>query len=109
MSAYPVTDAVTRAESYCREREAVLKAVRGLLIDNLGLRRQPEEIDPDTALFGSGLGLDSIDAVEIVIALETEFGVKLTDERSRRGALRSVNAIVDAVMATGSHSGRGET
>ena len=86
-------------EQYCQQREQVLAAVRRLLIESLDLRRQPDEIDPDTALFGTGLGLDSVDAVEIVIALETDLGVKLTAERARRRALRSVNAIVDAVLA----------
>ena len=83
-----------------RAREAALAEVRRLLIDSLDLRREPDEIDPDTALFGTGLGLDSVDAVEIVIALETELGVKLPDERTRRRALRSVNAMVDAVLAS---------
>jgi acyl carrier protein len=83
-----------------RAREAALADVRRLLIDSLDLRREPDEIDPDTALFGTGLGLDSVDAVEIVIALETELGVKLPDERTRRRALRSVNAMVDAVLAS---------
>jgi acyl carrier protein len=85
-------------EAYCRAREDALAAVRRLLIESLDLRRKPDEIDPDTALFGSGLGLDSVDAVEIVIALETDLGVKLPDERSRRRALRTVSSIVDAVM-----------
>jgi acyl carrier protein len=83
-----------------RDREQALAAVRRLLIDSLDMRREPDEIDPDTALFGTGLGLDSVDAVEIVIALETELGVKLPDERTRRRALRSVNAMVDAVLAS---------
>lgn len=99
-SALPV-DGAQPLEVYCGNREQTLTRVRQLLIDSLDLRRSPEDIDPDTALFGSGLGLDSIDAVEIVIALEVELGVKLSDEGSRRGALRSVNAIVDAVLAAG--------
>jgi acyl carrier protein len=90
---------MSNVEAYCQSREEVLAAVRRLLIESLDLRRQPDEIDPDTVLFGSGLGLDSVDAVEIVIALETDLGVKLSDERTRRSALRSVNAIVDAVLA----------
>lgn len=103
-SAAPV-DGGLSLEVYCGNRDQTLTRVRRLLIDSLDLRRAPEDIDPDTALFGSGLGLDSIDAVEIVIALEVELGVKLSDEGSRRGALRSVNAIVDAVLAAG---GRGQ-
>jgi len=84
--------------SYCQLREEILGAVRQLLIDSTDLRLQPDEIDPDTVLFGTGLGLDSVDAVEIVIALETELGVKLRDDGSRRRALRSVNAMVDVVL-----------
>jgi acyl carrier protein len=91
---------VDQLAAWTRAREAALADVRRLLIDSLDLRREPDEIDPDTALFGTGLGLDSVDAVEIVIALETELGVKLPDERTRRRALRSVNAMVDAVLAS---------
>jgi len=87
-------------EEYCRRREEILARVRQLLISSLDLRRQPDEIDPDTALFGTGLGLDSVDAVEVIISLETELGVKLTDAAERRRALRSVNALVDVVLAS---------
>src|SRR5688572_17401072 len=90
----------TDLEAYCRRREEVLARVRQLLISSLDLRRQPDEIDPDTALFGTGLGLDSVDAVEVIIALETQLGVKLTDAAERRSALRSVNALVDVVLAS---------
>ncbi len=91
----------TSVEDLCRRREEVLASVRRLLIASLDIKRPAEQIDPDTALFGTGLGLDSVDAVEIVIALETEMGVKLIDEDLRRRALRSVNALVDAVLAAG--------
>jgi acyl carrier protein len=86
-------------DAYCRRREEVLASVRRLLIACLDLRREPDEIDPDTALFGTGLGLDSVDAIEVIIALETEFGIRLSDEGARRRALRSVNALVDTVLA----------
>lgn len=86
-------------EAYCARREAVLAEVQRMLAAALDLRRAPAEIDPDTTLFGTGLGLDSVDAVEIVIALETELGVALPDDRARRRALRTVNALVDAVLA----------
>ena len=86
-------------DAYCRRREEALDGVRRLLIASLDLSCAPDEIDPDTALFGTGLGLDSVDAVEIVIALEIDFGVKLDEDRGRRRALRSVNSLVDAVLA----------
>jgi acyl carrier protein len=85
---------------YLEQREGVLDEVRTLLIASVDLPCAPDEIDPDTALFGTGLGLDSLDAVEIVIGLETDLGVKLDGEGARRRALRSVNALVDAVMQT---------
>jgi len=87
-----------KLKAYLEDRERTLAQVRQLLIASLDLKRPPEEIDPDMALFGSGLGLDSIDAVEIVIALETELGVKLEENTARQRALRSVNALVDVVM-----------
>lgn len=85
--------------AYVERRKAVLAAVRRMLLVSLGLRREAEEIDPDTSLFGTGLGIDSVDAVEIVIALETEFGVKLADAMQRKLALRSVNSLVDCILA----------
>lgn len=93
--AVPVDNALG---AYVRRREDVLAGVRRTLIACLDLRREPDDIDPDTVLFGTGLGLDSVDAVELIISLEMEFGVKLGTDEARRTALRSVNAVVDAVL-----------
>ena len=80
-------------------REDVLARVRRLLVGKLHVERPPEMIDPDTPLFGSGLGLDSIDTVELLVCLDTDFGVRLPDEASGRAVLRTVNGIVDLVVA----------
>ena len=85
--------------AYIARRAEALTRIRRMLVVSLNLRRKPDEIDPDTALFGTGLSIDSIDAVEILVALEIEFGVKLPDPIDRRRALRSVNALVDLVLA----------
>lgn len=80
-------------------REEVLERVRRLLIEKLRVRREPVEIDPDTPLFGTGLGLDSIDSVELLVCLDTDFGVRIPDDVTGRAVLRTVNGIVDLVVA----------
>ncbi|HZN93749.1 MAG TPA: phosphopantetheine-binding protein [Myxococcales bacterium] len=90
-------------------RQAVLDQVRAMLIRQLYLRREPDEIDPDTPLFGSGLGLDSVDAVELLVSLETTSGIRVPDNRAAVNALRTVNSIVDLLLGAppGSKAGEG--
>lgn len=81
------------------EREALLAELIDVMIRDLGLEREPDEIDPDTPLFATGLGLDSVDAVELLVMLEVDFGVKLDGETEGRRALRTVNGMVDLILA----------
>jgi acyl carrier protein len=81
------------------EREEVLGQIRRILIDGLNLKREPDEIDPDAPLFGSGLGLDSIDAVELALLVEERLGVRLEDDAMARASMRTVNSLVDRVVA----------
>jgi acyl carrier protein len=61
--------------------QPTLEQVAELLIDTLQLRDVGiEKIDPDEALFGSGLGLDSIDALEIALAVSKTYGVTISSE-----------------------------
>jgi len=62
-------------------------------------RREPDEIDPDTPLFGVGLALDSIDAVDLLVQLSAEFGIDVRDDEEGRVALRTVNSLVDLALA----------
>ena len=89
---------------YIRRRSDVLERIRRMLFVSLKLQGDPREIDPDTALFGTGLGIDSLDAVEIVVAMEIEFGISLADPILRRSSLRSVNSLVDLVLSEGEAS-----
>jgi acyl carrier protein len=74
--------------------------VKAAIVRSLHLPIAPESIGDDLPLFGEGLGLDSVDALELVLELEREFGVKVTDEQLGRRALRTVSAIVGLIEET---------
>jgi acyl carrier protein len=59
----------------------------------------PDKIDDDAPLFGSGLGLDSIDALELVVMLEKNYGVVIKDIEQGRPAFRSVRALAEFIDA----------
>lgn len=88
-----------QVQAYLDHRAQQLERVKRVLIDALHVPRTPEEIDPDAPLFGTGLGLDSVDAVELVVSLELEFGFRLDDGAAARTSMRTVNSLVDLVLA----------
>jgi acyl carrier protein len=64
------------------------------LIEQLNLEEiTSAEIDPAAPLFGDGLGLDSIDALEIIVLLEKEYGIKITDQALGKEAMQSINSL----------------
>ena len=69
------------------------------IIDSLNLEElKPEDIKDDAPLFGpEGLGLDSIDALELIVLLEKNYGIKLTDPSKAKNVLTSVKAIADYI------------
>ena len=72
--------------------------IKGLIIENLMLQVTPAEIADDLPLFGpAGLGLDSVDALQLVLALDKQFGLKITDPDTAKQTLRNVNTITEAV------------
>lgn len=67
-------------------QQSIEDRIKSLIVESLALEDvKPEEIETDAPLFGDGLGLDSIDALELALALHDEFGVKTSaeDERNR--------------------------
>jgi acyl carrier protein len=76
------------------------KQIKEMMVENLMLKITPEEIGDETPLFGpTGLGLDSIDALELVVSIEKKFGVGVANSEVARTALASVNAIHDHILA----------
>jgi len=74
------------------------RRLKELLIERLKFDDMtPDDIADDDPLFEGGLGLDSIDALEIVVMLESEFGIKVKNENSARLFFRSVNTLADLV------------
>lgn len=73
--------------------------IKNLMVENLMLQVAPTEIGDDQPLFGPGsLGLDSVDALQLVVALDKKFGLKISDPEAAKQILRSVNTIAQAVQ-----------
>ena len=74
------------------------RKLKELLIERLKFEDMtPDDIADDVPLFAGGLGLDSIDALEIVVMLESEFGIRVKSEGSARDNFRSISALADFV------------
>jgi acyl carrier protein len=83
------------------EDEIALKQrIKELMVDNLMLQISTAEIKDDQPLFGPGsLGLDSVDALQLVVALDKNYGLKIPTPADARLVLQSVNTIAAAVRA----------
>jgi acyl carrier protein len=76
--------------------------IKQMMIENLMLRLSPEEIGDDQPLFGpESLGLDSVDALQLVVALDKNFGLKIPDPGVAKKILESVNTMAAAVRDLG--------
>jgi len=86
---------------YCSLRavNSMKERIKGLIIENLMLQVSPAEIADDLPLFGpGGLGLDSVDALQLVLALDKQFGLKIRDPEAAKEILQNVNTIAEAVQ-----------
>jgi acyl carrier protein len=79
---------------------SVSHRIKRLIVESLHLGGlEPDMIDEEAPLFGEGLGLDSVDALELVVALEKEFGIKIKSNEMDRQAFSSVSALSRFVEA----------
>jgi acyl carrier protein len=85
-----------------REQEGLVENLKELIIRTLRLEDVgPEDIVASEPLFGEGLGLDSIDALELVVAIEREYQVEIPDAEVGRRAFASINALAEFVLEKG--------
>jgi acyl carrier protein len=78
--------------------EDMILKLKGEIIEALNLEDlKPEDIQDDAPLFGDGLGLDSIDALELIVLMEKNYGIKLKDPSQGREIFRSVNTMADYI------------
>lgn len=81
------------------ETTVLEKEVAQLIVEALNLEEiKPEEINPDAPLFREGLGLDSIDALELALAISKKYGFKLqSDDKQNSEIFRSLRALAQHV------------
>lgn len=80
--------------------EKLIEELKEHIIRELNLEDiTPEEIDAEAPLFGDGLGLDSIDALEIILILEKNYGVRLANSTEARPIFYSVKTLAEYVAA----------
>lgn len=80
------------------EKEALKQQLKTQIIEFLNLAPlTAEEIKDDEPLFGDGLGLDSIDSLELIVLLKKEYGITIKDPKDGRKVLVDVNTMVDYI------------
>jgi acyl carrier protein len=80
------------------DANGIKKRIKTMMVENLMLQVSAEEIGDDQALFGPGsLGLDSVDALQLVVGLDKNFGLKIPDPAAAKEILENVNTIAAAV------------
>ena len=79
--------------------EELIEKLKLQIIDALNLEDlTPDQIDNDAPLFGEGLGLDSIDALELIVILDKNYGIKLKSPAEGKTVFKSINCIADYIQ-----------
>lgn len=85
-------------EFWDRHMTALIEELKGKIIEALNLEgMSPMDIKAEDPLFGEGLGLDSIDALELVVMLERDYGIVIQDKEAAQSALASVHTLAETV------------
>lgn len=80
------------------QMDELIEKLKKEIIEVLNLEEvTPEDIDPDAPLFGDGLGLDSIDALELIVLLERNYGIKIEDPKEGRKIFTSVRNMAEFI------------
>lgn len=82
--------------------DALIEKLKGQIIEQLNLAEvKPADINPDAALFGDGLGLDSIDALELIVLLEKHYGIKIQNPADGKKIFESVRTMAEFIKSQG--------
>ena len=86
--------------------QALEQEIKKLVIETLNLEDlTPDDINASEPLFVEGLGLDSIDALELVVLIEEHFGIAIPDEEVGKSAFASINALAEYIGAEQARAG----
>jgi acyl carrier protein len=82
--------------------DALIEKLKGQIIEQLNLAEvKPQDIDADAPLFGSGLGLDSIDALELIVLLEKHYNIKIQNPADGKHIFQSVRTMAEFINSQG--------
>ncbi|XUP21475.1 phosphopantetheine-binding protein [Chitinophaga caseinilytica] len=91
---------IRRGRKTYNNMEALKLKLKQQIIEALNLQdTKPEDIDDNAPLFGEGLGLDSIDSLELMVLLERNYKIKVEDPREGRKILQSVQSMAEFIMS----------
>ncbi|MEI6681994.1 MAG: phosphopantetheine-binding protein [Bacteroidota bacterium] len=78
--------------------DELIEKLKKEVIEQLNLEEvSPEDINPDASLFGEGLGLDSIDALELIVLLEKNYGIKIEDPKDGKKIFQSIRTMAEYI------------
>jgi acyl carrier protein len=80
-------------------KEVSIELLKGMLLENTMIKVDANSIDEDTILFGEdGIGLDSLDALQMIVAIEKCYGLEIKDPTTARDALQSLGVLRDWIQ-----------